>query len=95
MNQTQCDRGVSRVKQRALPFNHIPMTGCGVRCERFSGTREKIRYHRVHWDAPTRDQDTGLARGSESRGNPPLGQRFVERERGILFSHTAISAHHQ
>src|SRR6202789_3564248 len=92
MQQAERHPGVSRVEQRTLAFNHIPMLRGGSGTQDLSRPGLEIRNDRVQGHAAARDQDSRLSRGAKVRGDSPLSERPRRRESGVFLTDRAIRA---
>ena len=78
--------------ERALPFDHVPMVGRGVRAKRFCGTRFEIGDDGVHRNAAAGDHDTGLAGRPKIDVESALREGARQRQRRIFLAQRAIGA---
>src|SRR3546814_3307572 len=67
MDEPQRDARISRMEQRTLALDDIPMIGGGIRRQAFSGASREIGNDGVHRDTAAGDEDAGLATGAEIR----------------------------
>src|SRR3546814_1148065 len=67
MDKPQRDARISRMEQRTLALDDIPMIGGGIRRQAFSGASREIGNDGVHRDTAAGDEDAGLATGADIR----------------------------
>src|ERR1700722_5489516 len=95
MQQAERNAGISRMEQRTLTFNHIPMLGGRRGTQDLSRPGLEIRNDGVYRHAAARDQDSRLAGGAKIRVESALRERARQREGGVFLAHRAIRAYCQ
>src|SRR3546814_17523673 len=101
MDKPQRDARISRMEQRTLALDDIPMIGGGIRRQAFSGASREIGNDGVHRDTAAGDEDAGLATGAEIRLRAAraqcTGQRSAARRGGnecVLTCRSRWSPYH-
>ena len=92
VQQSERHAGVRGMKQRALPFDHIPVIGRGGRRKHLSGTGFEVGYDRIHRHAAAGDHDPRLTGGAKIRVDAALLERARNRESGVLLAERAIGS---
>ena len=83
---------IARVKQRALPFHHVPMVGAVVRRQHFGGTGQKVRHDGIQRQPTAGNHDAGLASGAEITLQAAALHFSIERQRGVFLAAGAVRA---
>lgn len=92
VQQPQAHARIGRVKQRALPLDHIPMVWCRRRREQLGRTGDEVRDHGVDGKAAPADQQACLTGGTEI-GVPARSTHIAfKRERCVFLADRAIGA---
>ncbi len=83
------------MKQRALPFDHVPMLRRRIRRQHLRRARLEVRHDRIHRHAAAGDHDAGLTRGPKIGTQAALLERLRDRKRGVLLAQGAIGSDRQ
>ena len=92
MQQPERHTSVRRMKERALPFDHVPMIGRVVRRQHLCSTRKEIGNHCIDRDPFTGNHDARLT-GCTKRGvRSARFERLGQRERRVFLAKRTVSA---
>src|SRR4051794_34591902 len=78
------------MKQRSLSLDDIPMLRRAVGAQELRGSCLEVRYHRVHGNSATRDQNSGLARGAEVGFDATALESAGEGQRAVFFTQRTV-----
>src|SRR6185312_14462055 len=88
------DAGVPRVDERSLAFHQHDLGAFGrLHDEPFGGAGDEVGDDGVDGDAPSFDEDAGLAGAGEAHGASALGEPVAQLQGSGHFADVAVGAH--
>ena len=95
VQQSERHAGIRGMKQRALPFDDIPVIRRGGRRKHLCRAGLEVGYDRIHRHARAGDHDPRLTGGAKISVDAALLERPRNRERGVLLAERAIGSDRQ
>ena len=90
VQQSERHSGEGGMEERALPLDHVPVIGRGVRTQHLRGAGLEIRDDRVHRQPPAGDHDPGLAGSAYIHIDSTFGEGPRDRKGRIFLAERTV-----